>query len=347
MVKYVPHTCGKWACILTRSLEATKCGHEVSSPIKWIMRNSKIWSLIYEVPKHDPIEVQQSSQTFNNSWIKWSAKSHSQQGEKLWSWAKKLPLQVLDKWSPSDTKVSYKSWSMLCLKSALNEVQIKGSELQWNKNLCAISEVNLQTLNCKVTQVNMESQPSLMHKNKVKFYFITFQSSSHRRALKYFCLEKNSSASFHQLSSHRKVEVDCPHTKLKTSDGSSYKVQLSVGLLNQVTNAFRSSRALQKFLLTKARSLKRSAFANWKERSMLKIHTATSSVQLYLLSGRSSSCALPSWSPILRICSSTLSIRAQDLAMQYWSCFFTRSSSSWWLKVTPTASLLPAAVWTK
>ena len=44
MVKYVPHTYGKCACILTRSFEATKCGHEVSSPNKWIMRSSKIGS---------------------------------------------------------------------------------------------------------------------------------------------------------------------------------------------------------------------------------------------------------------------------------------------------------------
>lgn len=172
MVKYVPHTCGKWACILTRSLEATKCGHEVSSPIKWIMRNSKIGSLIHEVPKHDPMEVQQSSQTFNNSWIKWSAKSRSQQGEKLWIWAKKLPLQVLDKWSPSDTKVSYKSWSMLCLKSALkksseqhqketfevitnsshlaaktwswNFIQLKSNQLKWNKNHQPSRKVEVQ-----------------------------------------------------------------------------------------------------------------------------------------------------------------------------------------------------------
>ena len=32
MVKYVHHTCGKRVCILTRSLEVMKCGHEVSSP---------------------------------------------------------------------------------------------------------------------------------------------------------------------------------------------------------------------------------------------------------------------------------------------------------------------------
>ena len=166
--------------VWARSFFTNQMNYEKFKNWKFNLWSSQTWS-------HGSSTVKSN---FNKSWIKWSAKSHSQQGEKLWSWAKKLPLQVLDKWSPSDTKVSYKSWSMLRLKSALNEVQFQGSELQWNKDLCAISEVNLQTWNCKVTQVNMKSQPSLMHKNEVKFYFITFQSSSHRRALKYFCFKK-------------------------------------------------------------------------------------------------------------------------------------------------------------
>ena len=65
-----------------------------------------------------------------------------------------------------------------------------------------------------------ESQPSLRHKNEVKFYFVTFQRSSHW-CTKELLLRKNSPVSFHQLSPHRKVEVDCPHTKLETSDESS------------------------------------------------------------------------------------------------------------------------------
>ena len=78
-----------------------------------------------------------------------------------------------------------------------------------------------------------------------------------------------------------------------------------------------------------------------------KIHTATSSVQFYLLSGRSSSCALPSWSPIHRICPSILSVEAWDLTTQYWSCF-TRSSSSWRLQSNSNCKyILPAAVRTK
>ena len=164
-----------------------------------------------------------------------------------------------------------------------------------NKNLCAISEVNLQTLNCKVTQVNMKSQPSLMHKKRSEVllhHLPKFKSLTYSQVL--LLCEKNSPVSFHQLSSHQNVEVELSTYQVENIGWLHPKVQLSVGLLNQVTNAFRSSRALQKFLLTQARSLKRSAFANWKERSMLKIHTATSSVQLYLLSGRSSSCALPS-----------------------------------------------------
>ena len=78
-----------------------------------------------------------------------------------------------------------------------------------------------------------------------------------------------------------------------------------------------------------------------------KIHTATSSAQFYLLSGRSSSCALPSWSPIHRICPSILSVEAWDLTTQYWSCF-TRSSSSWRLQSNSNCKyILPAAVRTK
>ena len=46
-----------------------------------------------------------------------------------------------------------------------------------------------------------------------KFKSLTYQSTSAVR---------NSPVSFHQLSSHQKVKVNCPHTKLKTSDGSSW-----------------------------------------------------------------------------------------------------------------------------
>ena len=38
----------------------------------------------------------------------------------------------MDMWSPFDTEVSYKSWEVSWLKSALNEVE---SELQWKEVL--------------------------------------------------------------------------------------------------------------------------------------------------------------------------------------------------------------------
>ena len=79
---------------------------------------------------------------------------------------------------------------------------------------------------------------------------------------------------------------------------------------------------------------------------MLKIHTATISVHLYLVSGRSSSCALPSSSPTCDLFFNTLnqklkisqcSIEVVSLGPQVLDDF----------GATPTASILPAAVWTK
>jgi len=303
--------------VWARSFFTNQMNYEKFKNWKFNLWSSQTWS-------HGSSTVKSN---FNKSWIKWSAKSHSQQGEKLWSWAKKLPLQVLDKWSPSDTKVSYKSWSMLRLKSALNEVQFKGSELQWNKDLCAISEVNLQTWNCKVTQVNMKSQPSHAQKRSevLLHHLPKFKSQTCSQVLllrkKFF--SKFPSAFFTSesrswLSTYEVENIGWLILKFNFLLVFSTKSPM----LSEVAGPCRSSSWQKQEVSNEV------PFANWKERSMLKIHTATSSVQLYLLSGRSSSCALPSWSPILRICSSTLSIRAQDLAMQYWSCF-TRSSSSW------------------
>ena len=86
---------------------------------------------------------------FTNKWINekfknWSTNSRSSHILILWKFnievkpftspgpIIKRSCKVMDMWSPFDTEVSYKSWEVLCLKSALNEVE---SELQWKEVL--------------------------------------------------------------------------------------------------------------------------------------------------------------------------------------------------------------------
>ena len=57
-----------------------------------------------------------------------------------------------------------------------------------------------------------QKRSEVLHHHLPMFKSLTCQSTSAVR---------NSPVSFHQLSSRWKIEVNCPHTKLKTSDGSS------------------------------------------------------------------------------------------------------------------------------
>ena len=109
--------------------------------------------------------------------------------------------------------------------------------------------MNLQTLNCKVTQVNMKSQPSLMRKkNEVLIHHLPkFKSQTCSQVL--LLRKNNSPASFHQLSSHRKVEVDCPHTKVKNIGHFVLEFNLLLVSSNQVTNTVRSSQKFFTMLL--------------------------------------------------------------------------------------------------
>ena len=111
---------------------------------KWINEKFKNWT--YEFKKFsylDPVEVQHWSQTFYKSWIK-SSKEVAKSGN--WS----LPLQVMDMWSPVDTEVSYKSWSVvleICAQMKLiqscNE-QKSCKNLKWNMN-CQPSHKEVKT----------------------------------------------------------------------------------------------------------------------------------------------------------------------------------------------------------
>ena len=67
---------------------------------------SKVEVWIQEVPISWSCGSSTWSQTFYKSWTNHQKKLHD-----FGNWS--LPLQVLDKWSPFDTKVSYKSWSVV------------------------------------------------------------------------------------------------------------------------------------------------------------------------------------------------------------------------------------------
>ena len=88
---------------------------------------------------------------FTNKWINekfknWSMNSRSSHVLILWKFnievkpftspgpIIKRSCKVMDIWSPVDTEVSYKSWEVSCLKSALNEVTQSCKEKKWDNH---------------------------------------------------------------------------------------------------------------------------------------------------------------------------------------------------------------------
>ena len=139
----------------------------------------------------------------------------------------------------------------------------------------------------------MKSQPSLMHKKRSevllhhlpKFKSLTYRSTS--------AVRKNSPVSFHQLSSHRKVEVELSTYEVENIGWFILKFNLL--LVSSTKSPMLSEVAgLVEVPLDKSKKSQTKCLCQLKRAKYAKIHTATSSVQLYLLSGRSSSCALPS-----------------------------------------------------
>ena len=107
--------------------------------------------------------------------------------------------------------------------------------------------MNLQTLNCKVTQVNMKSQPSLMHKNEVKF-----TSSPSKVQVtdvpKYFCCEKFSSkfpSAFFTVENRSELSTH----EVENIGWFILKFNLLLVSSNQATNAFRISQKFFTMLL--------------------------------------------------------------------------------------------------
>lgn len=133
---------------------------------------SKIEVWIKEVPISWSCGSSTWSQTFYKSWINPNevAKLNSQQGEKLWSWAEKLLLQVLDNWSPFDNKVSYKSWSC-CAWNLRSMNWWSNPELQQNRSWDSLAkEVEMLKWNTLFSQARSSTKmPNITKFHPSKF----------------------------------------------------------------------------------------------------------------------------------------------------------------------------------
>ena len=158
MVKYAPHTYGKCACILTCSLEGTKCGREVSSPNKWILRSSKLEFEFLMFSLLTPGSWT-SSQTFHKFWATWSfnAVKFKTISLKLHDLAIEVAFT-----NPGEVKSSYKSD---VLKICAHEV---GSEQHQNKEVDFKSSCKNWSwyFNLGQKKWNMNRHPSPMHNKR-------------------------------------------------------------------------------------------------------------------------------------------------------------------------------------